>query len=173
VLACGLGEFSGLLNRPGKRLLDVNVLTHLDCHHSDGGVSMVRRRDDDGVDILLLFEHYAEILVFGRIGIFLKYLPRKTPVHVAKRDYIFFFAGREVAFAHTAYADGGDIELFAGRLQGRASKDIAGQDCEAGNRRGGSCNKISACDEGVWRWIAYLFHGLSFQKHQLYKSIPD
>ncbi len=50
-------------DRPRQRLLDVHVLAEIHRGQRDGGVHVIRRRDDDGVDVLLLLEHLPVVLV--------------------------------------------------------------------------------------------------------------
>ena len=93
VLARGLGQRPRLGHRARQRLLHVDVLAELHRRHRDDGVGVVRRRDDDGVDVLLLLEHHAEVLVADRVRERLEDLRRAASaerglalVHVAQRD---------------------------------------------------------------------------------------
>ena len=62
-LARRLGHGAGLVHRAGQRLLAIDVLAHLDGRHRHDGVGVVRRAHDHGVDVLLLVQHLAEVLV--------------------------------------------------------------------------------------------------------------
>ena len=50
-------------DRPGQRLLHVDVLAEIHRRQRDRRVHVVGRRDDDGVDVLLLVEHLPVVLV--------------------------------------------------------------------------------------------------------------
>ncbi len=59
---------TGFLNRPGEGLLDVGVLAQLHGGLADDGVGVVRGGDDDGVDVLALFEQFAVVgVAFGAL----------------------------------------------------------------------------------------------------------
>ena len=64
VLPRRLGQGAGLGDGAGHRLLHVDVLAELHRLHRDEGVHVIGRRDEDRVDVLLLLEHHAEVLVF-------------------------------------------------------------------------------------------------------------
>src|SRR5207245_7624108 len=48
-----------------QRLLAKNVFALLHCGSGDGGMKMVRSANNDGVDVLLLIEKFAEVRVCG------------------------------------------------------------------------------------------------------------
>ena len=52
-----LRELARLGDRPGQRLLHVDVLAEIHRGQRDRRVHVIRRRDDDRVDVLLLVEH--------------------------------------------------------------------------------------------------------------------
>src|ERR1051325_1400251 len=67
----GLLGFPGELARfgygPRERLLHVDVLAEFHGRERDGRVHVIGRSDDDGVDVLLFFEHLA--IVFVALGL--------------------------------------------------------------------------------------------------------
>ena len=107
----GLGQGAGLEDIMRDRLLDVDVLAAAHALHRDVGVGMVRRSDDDGVDVLALVEHDAE--VGERVGLReLLDRPGAAPeVQVAQGDDVLVGAVAHVAAADAAEADGGDVQL--------------------------------------------------------------
>ena len=69
----------------GHRLLHVDVLAALDGRHGDHGMGMVGRGHDHRVDVLLLVQHDAEILVpLGRAGYLSKVLAAYAGIDVAQ-----------------------------------------------------------------------------------------
>ena len=65
-LFCALGHFASFFDRPGERLLHVDVFVKIHGRKSDGSVHVIGGGDENGVNILLLFEHPAIVLVaFG------------------------------------------------------------------------------------------------------------
>ena len=51
------------VDRPAERLLDVDVLAGIHRVRGDDGVHVIRRGDDDRVEVLLLLEHLAVVAV--------------------------------------------------------------------------------------------------------------
>ena len=84
VLARGLGQGAGLVDRARERLLAVDVLSPLDGRHRDDRVIVVRRAHDDGVDPLLLVEHFAEVFVFPGPWILVERVRRVAPIDVGQ-----------------------------------------------------------------------------------------
>ena len=62
------GQLAGLVDRLGQRLLGVDVQPLLHRPHGDRGVHVVRRRDVDRVEVLLLVEQLAPVLVDPDVG---------------------------------------------------------------------------------------------------------
>ena len=62
------GELPRLGHRPGQRLLDVDVLAEIHRRQRDGRVHVIGRRHDHRVDVLLLLEHPAVVLVARGFG---------------------------------------------------------------------------------------------------------
>ena len=132
VLMGGLGEDARFEDGMGDRLLHVDVLAAAHAFHRDVGVRMVGRSDDDGVDVLLLVEHLAEIGVEGGLGLLLDRAAATAEIQVAERDDVLFGGIADVARADAAEADRGHVQLLVGR-------DRAGGRIEprAGDREGG------------------------------------
>jgi hypothetical protein len=57
------GEMSCLLHRPAHRLLDVHMLAGFHGCRRDGRVHVIRCGDDHRIDVLLLRQHLAVVLV--------------------------------------------------------------------------------------------------------------
>ena len=62
-----LRQFPHLVDRPGEWLLDVDVLAQSHRGRCDDRVRVVRRGDQHGVDVLLLLEHLAIVLIAFRL----------------------------------------------------------------------------------------------------------
>jgi len=56
-------QLAGFGDRPSKGLLDIDMLADVHTRESDGGMHVIGSGDDDGVDVLLLVEHDAIIVV--------------------------------------------------------------------------------------------------------------
>ena len=67
VFPCRLGQRPRLADGARQRLLHVDVLPELHRRHRDDGVIVIGRGDDDRVDVFLLLEHLAEVLVQHRL----------------------------------------------------------------------------------------------------------
>ena len=67
VLPRRLGQRPGLADGARQRLLHVDVLAQLHRGHRDQGVRVIRRGDEHRVDVLLLLEHHAVVLVLDRL----------------------------------------------------------------------------------------------------------
>ena len=52
-----LRDGTSFINGPCKRLFTVNMFAHLDGHHRDDSVQVVRRGDENGINMLFLFQH--------------------------------------------------------------------------------------------------------------------
>lgn len=63
-----LGELPGFVDGPTEGLLHVNVLVQIHGGESDGRVHVIGRGDDDGVDVLLLFQHFAIVRIALGLG---------------------------------------------------------------------------------------------------------
>ena len=56
-------QLPGFINRPGKRLLHVDVFSQSHRGKGDVRVHVIGRGDEDGVDVLLMLEHIAIVLI--------------------------------------------------------------------------------------------------------------
>ena len=191
----GLGRLlrqgAGLVHRPAQRLLHVDVLAERHGRHGDRRVGVIGRRHDDAVDVLLLRQHLAVVLVALRLAglgdqgldvggtplgglqpgrgrhraagalrrrwrvrvglergdLFSRLLELRgqvgvLPVDVAEIDVaeghdVLAGESRQVAAAHAADADAGDVEGVARRLVAGTAEDVARHDGHAGGRGGG------------------------------------
>src|SRR5581483_1955441 len=71
-------------------------------------------RDHDGLDVFLLLEHDAEIVVLGGLGKAFEGLAGAAFVDVAQGDDVFRLRqGVEIAATPAASADDGDVESIA------------------------------------------------------------
>ena len=134
------------MQRVRERFLAVNVLAGADGRHRSDGMHVVRRADRDGVDVLcLLVEHEAEILVSPRFGKRLKRAGGAFVVDVAQGDDVGPQArdGGDIAAAHAAGADSGDVHSLARCDEAGAAQDVAGHDREAQCRAAGGGQKGS------------------------------
>ncbi len=105
--------------------------------HRDDGVGVVRRRDHHRVDALLLLEHHAVVLVDLGLRVQRDGLRRVGAVDVAQGDDVLALAGLQVGAPHAADADGGDVQLVAGRLRPQhPARDDGGRKGGQGRRRG-------------------------------------
>ena len=89
VLAGRLGDGAGLEHRVRQRLLAVDVLAGPHHGHRDRGVRVVRRGDDDGVDVLLLLEHLAEVEVELGLRVEPRWSSRRSRVSTSQRATMF------------------------------------------------------------------------------------
>ena len=145
VLARGLGQGACFADRARQRLLDVDVLAELHRRHRDDRVGVIGRGDEHRVDVLLLLEHRAEILVKDRLR---ELVGGAAPLHrrgcrvalvaVAERDDVVGFDDvHQVGRAHAVLvADDGDVHGVARGLEARASQHVARNDHDPG---GGAC----------------------------------
>ena len=105
---------------------------------------VIRRGNNDRVDVLLLLEHHAVVLVLDRLGMQLERLASRKSllggrafVAVAQRDDVVALGDvRQVRRTHAVnVADNGDVDRVARRLEPGAAEHVARHDREAG--RGG------------------------------------
>ena len=135
-------ELAGLPDRPGQRLLGVDVLPRLERHHRRHGVRVVGRRDGHGVDVSrFLIEHLAVVAILLRLGEGVEAVRRVLEVDVAEGvDVLDPAHAADVAFAHTADADAGDVELVA-RRDVAFAEHMGGDDGESSRGRGNLADK--------------------------------
>jgi len=95
--------------------LAIDMLAQAQGRGAGHGVLMVRGADDDGVDVALLVEHDAEILILGRVGEAPVGSGRPALIDIAQgNDVLGGRHTRQVGAAPAADADEGDIEPVIG-----------------------------------------------------------
>ena len=80
------GQLPGLVDRLGQRFLGVDVQPLLHRPHGDRGVHVVGSRDVDRVEVLLLVEQLAPVLVNLHVGEAFLDLAQVSEVDVGDRD---------------------------------------------------------------------------------------
>ena len=117
----GVGELAAFPDVVGNGFLDVGVLTIRGGGGSDEGVGVVRRGDDDGVDVLRLAD-LAEIGEFRDLGAFLVEFGGEGVEHggvgIAESDELCALALHDIpgeAFATAVEAYHTDAEIAVGR----------------------------------------------------------
>ena len=154
--AHGFDEREGLMDVVRERLLAVHVLAGVDRGDGGDGVPVVRRGDDDGVDVLV-GDEFAEVgvgratlegglLVLavaffdGLLGVF-----AAVGVHVADAHDLDFLAAEEVlqvATVHFTHADEAEIQALV--RSGLSAPDAGGEDEWGGDRSGGGLDEMTA-----------------------------
>ena len=111
------------------RLGAIDVLVHGQAGQHQVRVPVIRRGDDQGIEVLLLLvEHLPEILVQPGVRIELEHRRGELVVEVAQRHDLFALAAVQVVPAHAADAHAGNCELVAGRPIAGAAQDVPGDD---------------------------------------------
>ena len=161
-LVSHLGSHVGLLGRPGhfeglpytvrQRLLAEYVLAHLDRHHRNRGVSVVRGGDHYRVDLLLRLEHLAEIGVEFGLGKLLGVAVQRPAVDVAQGHHVLAADPADISRAHSADPHARNVQLLAGRGLARSSQDVSGHDRQR-RGRGAGPDHLAAV------YLAGRFHG--------------
>ena len=152
-----------------QRLLAVHVLAGLHRENRDVRVQVIRCRDENRVDRLLLLEHDSEVFV-GRAGVvrgllavvLLDFLLHREPAALAAvvpvrevpllrrvghgddLTVVLLEQGASVGPALSARADDGDVHLVARRDEARSAENVAGDDGESGRGGGGGRDELSA-----------------------------
>ena len=127
LLARHPGHLPGLVDRLRERLLGVDVQPALQRAHGDRGVHVVRGRDVDRVEVLLLVEQLAPVLVDLHVGEALLDLRGIPQVDVGHGDELDVRAGgdrADVGAGHARGAEAGVIDGLARRGAGVARKTI-------------------------------------------------
>jgi hypothetical protein len=135
-------QFARFADRLGKRFLDIHVLAHHDRHVGRQEMHMVRRRDADGVDLVVhLDQHLSKIRVAFGVGKFRHQLLhvgnrrllglavlalailrlrvriprglRSLPIDIAQGDHLLLLVRHDIAEALAAAADLSDAHLGA------------------------------------------------------------
>ena len=154
VLARRFGQGARLADGAGQRLLHVDVLAELHRRHGHEGVRVIGRRDDDRVDVLLLLEHHAVVLVLRgrlrevgrrRLAADARVLGGLALVDVAERDDVVgLHRVLQVARAHAVrVADDGHVDGVAGGLEPRP-QHVPRHDRQARGRRGHGADELPA-----------------------------
>src|SRR6187397_1904795 len=105
---------------------------------------VIGRRDDDGVNVLLLIEHLAIVFILLRVGKAAEHPRGVRPVYVAKRDNVLAGHLADVLPALTADADARDVQLLDRRFRSTTSEDMAGNDHERGGSQCGTRDKLAS-----------------------------
>ncbi len=124
----------------------VDVLAELQSGHQNDRVRMIRRADDQRVEVLGFFvEHLAKVPVARSLWISFEDLLGVIAVDVAQCDNVLVLAARDISLAHAAYAHGGDPKLLAGRQVSCAAQDMSRDNYK---RRGDRCSleKFTSAD---------------------------
>ncbi len=149
VLPGGLGQHPRFVNRMGQGLLHVDVLAPPDSRQGDHGMGMVGRGHDHCVEIFLLIEHDAEILVPLGLRILGKGPGGDGRVQVAKRRDVLVGAVGQVVGAHAADADPRDVEFLARRRIAGTAQHVPGHDGDDRGGRGGPTQEVSSAGQGA------------------------
>ena len=134
------GQLAGLVDRLRERLLAVDVQPALEGAHGDRGVHVVGRRDVDRVEVLLLVEQLAPVLVDLDVREPLLDRRRVPQVDVGHGDELEVRAGgeRRSAPRHARGAEAGVIEGLAWcrrRMGTKHSRHHQPRCCQPPNRR--------------------------------------
>ena len=113
-----------------------------DCGQGDDSVPVIGSGDDDGVDVLLLFEHYPEITVHFGLRVGLESVGGISRVHIAQGHDVLGGTVLEVLAAHAAHADAGDVEFVAGGVG--AAQHMARKQGEGGGRYRGRLQEVAS-----------------------------
>ena len=106
-----------------ERLLTVDMFAASHGPQRSGGMHVIGTGDQYGVDIRgLLVEHATEIFVLRNFGIEVVAGCGVLIVGIGEGDDVFGFAAGDVRTAFSARSDGGDVELFVGRLIAQVSQ---------------------------------------------------
>ena len=143
-----LGQHAGFVNVMGERFLAEDVFAQLHRRHADHRVRVVGRSDEHGIDVLLLLQHHAVVLVSRGVGKRIEGFRGVAVVHIAERDDVSRTAGGQVVVAHAADADAGDVHLFARRRVARPAEHMARHDLEK-TRGGGGFEKGASLGCGI------------------------
>ena len=127
----GFCDCPGLEDAVGQGLFAVDMLAQPQSRHGRRGMDVVGGPHDHGVDVLLLFQHDAEIAIAFGGGERLETLGCPDPIHVAE--------GHDVLAGHA-----GDVELVAGSHVPLSAENAAGEDHERGDRPRGEIEEFSS-----------------------------
>ena len=102
------------VDRMGQRLFAIDVEPAPQRPHDGNGVRVVGRRDDDGVEVLLLVEQLAEVDVGLGLRKALGHLAQVQRVDVAQGDDVLAGQVVDVVGPLVGHADAGQVQLFVG-----------------------------------------------------------
>jgi hypothetical protein len=128
--------------------LTQQTLPALQGRQRDHGVAVVWRAAIHRVDpVRLDLQHLAEILVAPGLGPAIVGLLRVDVIQIAEGDDLktLLLAGLHLAEAHAADADGGQVDLLAGRRLAGAAEHVTWDYRSGGNSRG-SLEQIATTD---------------------------
>jgi hypothetical protein len=94
----------------------------------NAGVRVVRRGDDDCVDIMLLFEHASIVSVAAGPWVTLERVASVISVDVTQSNDVMAFELGKIMGALPAHADAGDVQFVARRFRVGLTQDATGKD---------------------------------------------
>ncbi len=123
----GLHHDTAFMHIAGQRLLAVDVLARAQGRKDGECVGVLRGRDEDGVDVVHLRVHLAEVLVGAHAGELRGGIFEVLRVHVAHGDHVHqfrhFLRLVDMRSAATARRDEADVHLGVGRLRGNDRRE--------------------------------------------------
>src|SRR3954470_9014160 len=105
---------------------------------------MIGRADDHGVNLLLLVEHLAVILMFFGVGIFLKDSCRVRPVDIAQGDDVLAVQLFDIFPSLAANPNASNIQPLTRCSGSVQAEDRAGDNAESGGSQGRRAKKLAA-----------------------------
>ena len=143
VLVGGGREGAGFGDVVGERFLAINMFAGLHGGHGNHRMRMIRRCDNDRVDVFLFVQHLAVIRPDPGVGIFLERVGGIIMVHIAQCDDVLRPQVFQVAAPHAAHADARNVQLLAGSSPFGA-QHMAGQDVESCDGQGAGAQEAAA-----------------------------
>ena len=128
------GHHPGFVNGVGERFLAVDMFAKFHRSDADDRVVVIGSGNHDGIDVLLLFEHFTVIGVEFGVREGLCVAIESGAINVAESDDVFTSNGTNIAGTHSSSTYQSDVEFFAGRFLAGTAKNVARDDRE---RRGG------------------------------------
>jgi hypothetical protein len=102
-----------------QRFLAEHVLPRLHAGRGYRRMRVVRRGDENGIDVTLRSEHLAIVFVAFRFWKSIERLGRVYVIDVAQGHDVLAREAAQVRAAHSADSDSGDVQLFVRRLRPR------------------------------------------------------
>ena len=164
------GDLPRFPDRVRERLFAIDMLAQFHRSHRCKGVNMIRRGNDDGVDVLLLVEHLAVVLPLPCLGEFLERAGGVRPIHIAQRDDVVIRKLGDVVPALAGDTDASDVELPAWRCRAVESEHVTGHDLKACGRDRDAAHELAAGKLAGHGDFAWLFRG-RWCFHSLYCGI--